>query len=213
MQFTTFKEAAEYVGGFSEPSKMPCYGYSIPAKLCKVGSILRQTAGSVCSRCYAFRGNYRFQPVQNAQMRRFEAMKKPFWLEAMVFAIKARGMAFFRWFDSGDLQSVEMLASFVEIAKRCPKTKFWLPTREAAVVNEFFDNGGERPKNLTIRLSASMIDGPAPVGLAQKHGLNVSQVTSNIEFATCRSFENGNECGTCRKCWNSKVFCVTYKNH
>lgn len=40
MQFSKIKDALEYVGGFSAPSKMPCPSYSIPASACKVGAKL-----------------------------------------------------------------------------------------------------------------------------------------------------------------------------
>ena len=48
------------VGTLSEPSKMPTYAYSIPAKYCITGSKLRMIANSTCSKCYALKGRYIF---------------------------------------------------------------------------------------------------------------------------------------------------------
>lgn len=213
MQFTTFKEAAEYVGGFSEPSKMPCYAYSIPAQECKVGSILRETAGSVCAKCYARKGRYVFANVKNALYRRFSTLDKPFWVEAMAFAIKEKAMKFFRFHDAGDIQSVEHLSKICKIAALCPDCRFWLPTRETGIVAEYLDNGGIVPANLNIRISGSMIDGPAPVGMARKFDLCVSSVSSNMESVNCHSFRNEGKCGDCRACWDKSVFEIVYKSH
>ncbi len=47
------------------------------------------------------------------------------------------GEPFFRWFDSGDLQSVEMVRDIVAVAERTPEIRHWLPTREYATVREY----------------------------------------------------------------------------
>src|SRR2546427_672055 len=49
----TIKQAVVINGGLSKPSKMPEYGYSIPANRCQVGGRLQEIRGSVCHRCYA----------------------------------------------------------------------------------------------------------------------------------------------------------------
>ena len=79
--------ALDIVGGFSAPSKMPCHGFSIPAKYCKVGSILRKVKGTACSFCYALKGRYVFPVVQNALERRFNKLNDPQWVDAMADAI------------------------------------------------------------------------------------------------------------------------------
>jgi hypothetical protein len=52
------KALAEKVGGLSQPSKMPGYGYSLPAEYCITGTHLAAIRGTICSKCYGFRGNY-----------------------------------------------------------------------------------------------------------------------------------------------------------
>ena len=76
MQFNNVNEAIDYVGGFSSPSKMPCFAYSIPAQECGIGKQMRSVAGSVCSKCYALKGRYVFGKVKAALYRRFNTLKK-----------------------------------------------------------------------------------------------------------------------------------------
>jgi hypothetical protein len=211
--FYNANEAETYVGGFSKPSKMPCPAYSIPAQECKIGKIMRGTVGSVCSKCYALKGRYVFGNVKAALYRRFNTLQKEFWVEAFAMAVNQRGYKFFRFHDAGDLQGVWHLKNIVAVALACPSCKFWLPTREATTVNEFFEQGGVCPENLTIRISGTMIDGKPPLGLAQKWNLVVSSVSSDMNEVNCHSFSNDGKCGDCRACWNKEVFNVAYLKH
>ena len=78
----TIKEIQERTGTLSNPSKMPCHGYSIPAIHCKIGSLLAKKRGTVCSNCYALKGRYVFPNVQAAMEKRFNAvMNSPTWVE------------------------------------------------------------------------------------------------------------------------------------
>ena len=92
--FKTVKEALEFVGGLSSPSKMPCFSYGISAKLCQTGSQLVKIEGSTCSDCYALKGFYGDwnTNINNAHAKRLEAMEKPEWVSAMVFLITRKGM-------------------------------------------------------------------------------------------------------------------------
>jgi len=201
-------QARLYVAGLSDPGKMPCEGYSIPAATCKIGSKLRKVEGSVCHGCYAFKGRYPSGAVQNAMYRRLEAMKKKYWAEAMITAII--DMPFFRWHDSGDIQNEKHLEKIMDIAIGTPNTMHWLPTREYQMVENVLKKR-KKPSNLVIRLSAHMIDSPGPVQLANRIGVQVSEVGS--EKYTCPASEQENQCKDCRKCWDEKVFNVVYHKH
>lgn len=209
----TFKQAWELIGGLGTPSKMPAYSWSISARKCLTGAKLRKVVGSVCHRCYAFRGNYNFHCVVDAQERRLNAIGNPQWVEAMVIAIAGTNNSnYFRWFDSGDLQSVKMLENICEIARRLPKVKFWLPTKEYKIVSEYVQGGGVIPKNLNIRLSAYIVNGELPSELAKRLGCTTSGVVTD-DSVTCPSSKQGNKCLDCRKCWNRKVENVNYGKH
>ena len=200
------------VGGFSAPSKLPCHGYSIPAKHCKTGRKMRAVANSICSICYALKGRYAFSNVQNALDRRFGKIRGRNWVRDMVAAITAvERSGFFRWHDSGDLQSVAHFAKICEIARQTPTVRHWLPTREFAMVREYLDKGNVIPENLTVRFSALMVDGPAPESLAKRCGVQVSGACESA--FSCPSSRQGNVCGDCRVCWSKDTFNVTYKTH
>lgn len=209
---TTKAQAESICGTLSAPSKMPCRGYSIPARYCLVGQKLKQVKGSVCASCYALKGRYIFPNVQSAMERRYQSLNHPQWVEAVTFLIDYFGDDYFRWHDSGDLQSVDHLKKIAQVAIALPKVTFWLPTREYAIVSKYIEEGNIVPPNLTIRLSGLMIDGPAPVAIAQRLNLVVSGVSKEASF-TCPSSSQGNKCGDCRACWDQSTFSVSYKKH
>lgn len=206
------KRAVEAVGGLSKPSKMPCHAWSIPAQKCVTGQKLRGVKNSVCEKCYALKGRYLYPNVKNALTRRLEAFASPSWVSDMTQAIDGEeNSGFFRWFDSGDLQSLEMLEKIVEVCTNLPRIKFWLPTREYGIVAQYIAKHEGFPKNLNVRLSALLIDGPAPVAIAKRFYLTTSRVSSS-DF-TCPSSLQGGKCLTCRACWDKSVENVNYKKH
>src|SRR5271166_1861647 len=129
-------EAIAIAGTLGKPSKMPGYSYGIPAASCITGAKLHNVPDTVCADCYALKGNYMFPAVLASQGNRLESILDPRWVDAMVtlIASKQKGTArdgkFFRWHDSGDLQSVEHLSKIAKVARALPSVNFWLPTRE-----------------------------------------------------------------------------------
>ncbi len=210
-------KAWEIVGGLSTPSKMPCYAWGIPAETCQVGAELVDVEGSVCASCYALKGRYRMPNVQNANWRRLERAADPDWIPAMVQLVYWQAMetgeAYFRWFDTGDLQSVEILRSIAAVAAQTPEIRHWLPTRERAMVEKFLEVE-TLPPNLVIRLSARMVDERAPEFSSD---LPTSTVHSAPELADgfrCRANERTPAtCGGCRACWSARIKRVSYPLH
>ena len=117
------KEAEKIVGGLSKPSKMPGPAYNLPASACITGQKLVKVPGSVCAGCYALKGRYRFNNVQAALQRRLQAIESPEWVEAMIVLIKPH--KWFRWHDSGDIQSLKHLEN---IFRAVSYTHLTLPT-------------------------------------------------------------------------------------
>ncbi len=131
------RELEAYVGGLSKPSKMPCHSYSLPAAECSTGGKLQQVEGSTCHDCYALKGMYRFPVVQDAMYRRLESITKPQWVEAMAELIIRKtkpDVPYFRWHDSGDLQSGEHFANIIRVCELTPNIQHWIPTREYRIV-------------------------------------------------------------------------------
>lgn len=134
----------------------------------------------------------------------------------------------FRWHDSGDLQSVEHLDAIADVAemtqdvtladRTTADVEHWLPTREYGIVADWFASRGRNlPRNLNVRLSAHMVDGPAPLKLAAKYGLTVSTVhTDESAYPAanlCPAYEQGGQCRDCRNCWDRTVKHVSYSAH
>ena len=200
------KQAESIAGTLGRPSKMPGHAYGLPAKRCQVGSVLHRIDNTVCSKCYALKGNYRFDNIQEGLERRWRSLTDPRWVEALTFMIRHRQCEYFRWHDSGDIQSLDHLEKIADVAVRCSTTRFWIPTREKDYVTAFLRKHGAFPKNLMVRVSGAMIDGPAPVGFP--HTSTV--VTSG---ATCPAHLQGNQCGPCRACWDPRRKNISYKKH
>ena len=191
-------------GGLSKPSKMSGYAYNLPAWECKVGSKLAKVPGSVCHGCYALKGRYRFPNVKEAMYRRLASITRPDWTRTMAADINARKSRFFRWHDSGDVQSVKHLLKIFHVCRLTPDVAHWLPTREAGILSKIPQD--RVPRNLTIRLSATKVDAPAPKSWA----LTSTVVTTG---RTCPAPDQDNECKTCRACWDQSIANVAYGKH
>ena len=197
---------------------MPGYAYGIPAVECRIGSILRAKPGSVCHKCYALKGMYVFPVVRKAQYNRLQILNKSMvlWEARMISLLRAKYARkigddrVFRWHDSGDLQSPKHLASIVRIAKALPDIRFWLPTRERAMVTDYLAAEPKGfPANLVVRISAAMVGqatGPLPKGTVG------STVGAGIGYS-CPAKGQGNECLDCRACWKKSTKNVDYSLH
>ena len=200
------KQAIEITGGISNPSKMPGHSFSIPASRCITGSKLRKVKGSVCSMCYALKGNYkRFPNVEKALEKRYQLLNHPQWVDAMVLLIEKTGDRYFRWHDAGDIQSVEHLNNIFAVCRLTPQVSHWLPTRETQFIKQISID--DVPANLVIRISSHMID-QAPV----KWWPHTSTVVSD-HSQSCPAPSQDNKCQDCRACWDSSVPTVSYSAH
>lgn len=219
----TLQQAISITGKLSNPTKMPGYGFGIPANLCNVGSKLAKVENSTCKSCYALKGNYMFPNVKKAQLTRYEAIDQPIWIKAMASNIFINCVILgnenhFRWHDSGDIKSVSHLHKIVKIAELLPEIKFWLPTREYKIVGDYVAKYGSNwPENLTIRLSDLMIDGTMSETMLNRLNVVRSSVVTTGNY-TCEAYKNKaisgkNACGNCRKCWDMTVPLVSYPKH
>ena len=198
------KEAREITGGLSAPNKMPGPSINLPAWNCITGVKLQAVKNSVCAGCYAMKGRYRFPNVREAMDRRLQALTDPRWVDAMVTLIKDQ--PWFRWHDSGDIQSVEHLKNIFLVCKRTPGTRHWMPTREAQFLKDI--DPDTVPPNLIIRMSSHMI-GQGPV----KQWSWTSTVSTAPEARTCPAPDQGNECRDCRACWDRNIKNICYGKH
>lgn len=228
-------EAKNIIGSIGFPSKMPGTSFGISAHACLAGQELAKLPGSICSNCYALRDKMSWPKVQLAYRRRLEGLSHPNWVGAMVrlllhyhaapfrridlglrgkklarvgSRLRLNPMGFHRWHESGDLQSVEHLAKIVEVCRRTPNIKHWLPTRELAILRAW---DGEVPPNLTIRVSATMIDGPPPNGWKQSSTVHSRTPPKGVH--ECPAYKQEHQCKDCRACWSRDVPVVSYLQH
>jgi len=191
----TLKKAKQLTGGgiSNVNKKMPGYTYGLSAKRCKTGGKLQQVPGSVCF-------NWRLRSIDNKN-----------WTAAMIQLITHYEKNYFRWHDSGDIQSLEHLRKICAVAAGTPHIKHWLPTRENKIVKEYKEQGGVIPDNLVIRLSATMING-APSNI-HEHSSTVHTPGVAPIGSACNAGKQGGRCLDCRACWDPNIKNISYEKH
>lgn len=225
-QTYTKAEISKLVGGLSSPSKMPCHSYSLAASRCNVGSKLKNIPNSVCYSCYAadnaawlkqgkHSGMYQFANVKNAMERRYQSLFTSTWVPAMVYLIRKTGNAYFRWHDSGDLQSAEHLTNIAKVALATPEVKHWLPTREYKLVRDWMAVNAV-PDNLVIRVSAPMVDtvlNNFPTSSLVLENKTPQDLNLPVTATECKAYLSDNKCNACRACWSKSTTHVWYHKH
>ena len=216
------KDASIVCGTLTSTSKMPCKSYSLPTEACATGFKMAQIAGSICSSCYANKGFYSMYQnnIKPAQFARLDSINDDNWVSGMVSLIGSDN--YFRWHDSGDLQSVEHLEKIVQVALNTINCKHWLPTREYSIVKQYIAKNGKKsiPNNLKIRLSAmypdkkviipTSLQGIANVTVSNVHTSDLSLKSNDLGKACAAPKQNG-ECKDCRLCWSDTP--VSYAMH
>ena len=204
-------DAQEAVGGMSNTSKMPGLSTGLVASGCNVGGKLRNIVGSVCNGCYAFKGMYVLPGVKAAHARREAALYREDWVPMMATAIGSQ--RFFRWHDSGDIRSLSHLIRIVAVAMLRPDVRFWIPTREYALVAEFKKRGGTFPKNLVVRQSAPMIGAALPNRVGTSSMVLAHGATAPAGTYLCPASQQEGKCLQCRACWSNNNKRTAYPIH
>lgn len=203
---------------------MPGLSWSIDARLCQTGSILREKVpDSPCASCYACKGRALFPQVAMANDRRYAGWVNhpdtwPELIAEQILLTTPIGVPYFRWFSMGDLQSERMFDQICEVADRTPTIQHWLPTQERRYVTHRLDH---LPPNLVVRVSGAQIAGATPsvphaslVAPKDLHSIwPLLTLYSTHTRHYCPASLQQNECGSCRACWDPKVRTVVYLQH
>lgn len=214
----TLRHAKEVTGGLSDPGKMPGFAFNIPAWECPVGKAMVKVKGSTCFKCYANgRNRYAWEQTKTAMARRFDKLREEEWVDSMVRLIthysEKIDVPYFRWHDSGDIQGAWHLKRIFSVCRRTSGIQHWLPTKEVRVVRDVMKSE-EIPLNLNIRISAYMVD-KLPTLMAD--GCTFSTVHTDPALlpgaSICPAPKQGNQCGSCRSCWDKAVPHTSYKEH
>jgi len=162
-----------------------------------------------CQGCYATQGFYVFAPAKNARAHNKQDFKRTEWVNEMVSALDSQ--RYFRWFDSGDIVSIDLAHKILEVMERTPWVKHWLPTRmhKFSKYLPILEKMQELP-NVVVRYSSDSVQGEIIAG----------QTTSTIfsddvpaGAKECEAYKNAGKCSGCRACYSKDVPVIAYKAH
>lgn len=162
-----------------------------------------------CQGCYATTGNYRFANVKKPREFNREDFTRHDWDSDMIKALE--NSRYFRWFDSGDMFSLELAEKIYTVMEKTPHCKHWLPTR----MHKFskFKSVIERMQslpNVVVRFSSDSVTGEVI------EGLNTSTIFSDTVPANafeCKAYQHEGKCNGCRACWNKDIKVIGYQAH
>lgn len=220
----TRKEALTIIGGLSEPSKMPCYAFSLPPEACPTGAKLQSIPGTPCFNCYAMKGNHRRKNVKNALSRNLERLREALddpayrerYIDAFIWLL--RNQKHFRWFEAGDLQSELHLHIINQICWHTPLCEHWMSTLEYNTVLSFvFNSDRTFAPNLTIRVSSPLVDSTPRVSEQVTRSVVITNPKAVPPSVICPASLitkwQDRKCNDCRMCWNNEQKLVAYLKH
>jgi hypothetical protein len=162
-----------------------------------------------CQGCYATTGNYRFANVKKPREFNREDWQREGWINDMVESLG--NSRYFRWFDSGDMYSLDLAWKIYTVMLRTPEVKHWLPTRMYKFKKFRSVLGAMQAlDNVVVRFSSDSVTGEVI------EGLNTSTIFSDTvpEGATeCQAYQHEGKCNGCRACYDKSVSVIAYKAH
>ena len=209
---TKMKIIGKRVGCWSLEARKSCPGSKNPN-----GSVVE-----VCQSCYATKGMYRFPVVKAVRQNNQQDYHRDDWVDDMVKEVSKYD--YFRWFDSGDIETPELAAKIRLVVLRTQSVKHWLPTRSDKIplitrsLHRDDDTAIDISKlsNLALRPSAdniglnnnerpgvnSYVIKPEEIFEAKRQGIYVCPVGIN---------PNQKSCDTCTMCYtDAKVAYVLH---
>lgn len=166
---------------------------------------------AACQGCYATTGNYVFRNVREPREHNRRDWQRDDWVSDMVRALD--GERFFRWFDSGDMYSLDLARKILAVMRDTPHVKHWLPTR----MHKFPKFKGTLDKmralpNVAVRFSSDSVTGTFIKGL---HGSTIisAKEAAPAGVKVCEAYEHGGKCSGCRACWDASIPVIAYVAH
>jgi hypothetical protein len=164
-----------------------------------------------CAGCYATQGTYNFPGTKKVRFDNKQAWQDDAWVDTMVAALKKQ--SYFRWFDSGDMYSIQLALKMYAVMVKTPHVKHWLPTRmhKFAKYQQVLTKMAALP-NVMVRPSSDAINGTFTAGV---HGSTIlpegMPVPAGVKVCTAPT-TNG-KCSGCRACYSKDVAVVGYIAH
>jgi hypothetical protein len=177
-----------------------------PASKNKDGTLV-----DACKGCYATTGFYQFAPAKNARAFNREDFKRDTWVQEMVISLDSS--RYFRWFDSGDLFSLDLANKILEVMKSTPWCKHWLPTRmyKFKKFHSVIAKMQALP-NVVVRFSSDSVQGKTVEGITTSTIFS-SEDQLPSDATICRAYEHEGKCNGCRACYSKDVSVIAYKSH
>ena len=164
-----------------------------------------------CCGCYATTGCYNFKGTKAVRSDNKQDAKRAGWAADMVAALKKQ--KHFRWFDSGDMYSLELAEKIYHVMKHTPGTKHWLPTRMAKFPKfaEVIARMQALP-NVMVRFSSDAVDGSYTPGV---HGSTIlpEGMAAPAGVTVCQAPQQDGKCLDCRACYDKQVPVIGYVAH
>lgn len=162
-----------------------------------------------CQGCYATTGNYRFANVKKPREFNREDWKRDNWVNDMLIALDSS--RYFRFFDSGDMYSLELAEKILELCTKANWVKFWIPTR----MNKFkkFEQVISKMQalpNVVVRFSSDSVTGEIIEG---KTTSTIFSDTLPANAFECKAYQHEGKCNGCRACYDKDVQVIAYKAH
>jgi hypothetical protein len=164
-----------------------------------------------CQGCYATTGNYRFPNVRAPRDFNKQDWQRDGWINDMVQALD--NSRFFRWFDSGDMYSLELAWKIYTVMLRTPHVKHWLPTRMHKFKKyESVINHMQALSNVVVRLSSDSVTGEIIEGKTTSTIISDDSQLKNVD-GVCQAYKHDGKCNGCRACWSKDVKVIGYPAH
>lgn len=162
-----------------------------------------------CAGCYATTNFYLMASVKAPRQFNKEDWKREDWIDDMVKALDSS--RYFRWFDSGDMYSIDLAEKIYQVMKLTPWVKHWLPTRmyKFTKYNDVI-NRMMQLDNVVVRLSSDSVTGETINGITTSTIFSDTLPAGSFE---CKAYENSGKCNGCRACYNKDVKVIAYKAH
>ena len=202
----------------SKTSKMKITGKKVGSWSLPAGTSCPGAKGAeVCEGCYAKKGMYRFPVVKNVREHNAQDYHRDDWVADMVKEVSKYD--YFRWFDSGDIETPELAEKIGKVINITATTKHWLPTRSDKIpkISKTLFKGFPNGTNLSASSNVAIRPSADNIGLNNKErpGVNSYVIRDTDLFEAKRqgifvcpvtTDKNRTSCDTCTMCYtNAKV--------
>lgn len=157
------------------------------------------------SKCYARKGRFAFQRNKSLLRRNLDLWQQDPLRFEMDVLLAANPSRFFRWHSAGDIPCASYLSMMVNVAEKCPNTKFLCFTKKFEIVNDYLNIHRSFPENLCVVFSAwGEFLPPNPHKLPVAYVRFKHQQTDIPPSAFSCSGYCGECCATGHSCWELK---------